>query len=321
MGVCMRHYLSGLFLSIAIVGNGLAAELRNIIVPTAPALQVASAKILPGTPNMPVGATAGIARNSRGHYFIYQRTTHALIEFDQEDRIVRDFPNVPTKRAHGLRIDSADNLWLVDVADHTVTNVAPSGEILMVLGTKGQAGTWNESAGTHMFNQPTDIAFGANGDIFVATGHGGPDPRIVRFDKSGKFLKTWSLAHEGIPANIHTIVIDKNGTIYAGDRDVMMIRVFDADGQNLRNIKMSNLVCGLYIDPKGNLWMAAGMDGMIMRLDWSGKILAWTGKLGKAANEYGEAHYMAMTEDLKTIYVTDPVNPSAHKISLAKAFE
>jgi hypothetical protein len=39
----------------------------------------------------------------------------------------------------------------------------------MVLGRKGMAGA-NDS----LFNRPTDVAFAANGDIFVADGYGLP---------------------------------------------------------------------------------------------------------------------------------------------------
>ncbi len=319
----MRITLSALIISIALAGNVLAGEPRKINLPTAPMLPVATAQILPGTADKPIGASAGVARNSKGHTFIFQRTANALMEFDQNDQFVREYPNAVGGRSHGLRIDREDNIWITNVVDHTVTKLSPAGDVLLSLGTKGKAGTWDEAAGAHLFNEPNDLAFAANGDVFIITGHGGPDPRIVKFDKTGKFLKTWSLAHaDGSRALTHTIVIDKDGLLYLGDRDVMQIRVFDAEGKNLRNIQMNNLVCGLYIDVKGNLWMVAGFDGMIMRLDWSGKVLAWTGKAGKGVpNEYGEAHYMAISDDLKTIYVTDPVNPSSHKITLTKAFE
>jgi len=319
----MRRTFSGVFLAVALVGSAFAAEPRKINIPDAPMLPVASAKILTGPPDKPIGPSAGIAHNSKGHYFLYQRTANALMEFDANDNFVREFPNAVGGRAHGLRIDPSDNIWLTNVNDHTVTKLSPTGDVLLTLGTKGKAGTWDEAAGAHLFTEPNDIGFAANGDVFVITGHGGPDPRIVKFDKTGKFLKTWSLAHEdGSKALTHTIVMDKAGLLYIGDRDVMTIRVFDAEGKNLRNIKMNNLVCGLHVDTKGNLWMVAGFDGMIQRLDWSGKVLAWTGKAGKGgANEYGEAHYMTVSQDLKSIYVTDPVNPSSHKISLSKAFE
>ena len=57
--------------------------------------------------------------------------------------------------------------------------------------TIGKAGVAGEGSDT--FNKPSDVIVAANGDIFVADGHGGDDSnaRIVKFDKNGKFIKTW----------------------------------------------------------------------------------------------------------------------------------
>ena len=42
------------------------------------------------------------------------------------------------------------------------------------------------------FNAPSAVLVAPNGDIFVADGHGGnTNARIVKFDKTGKFIKTW----------------------------------------------------------------------------------------------------------------------------------
>ena len=60
----------------------------------------------------------------------------------------------------------------------------------------------------------------------------------------------------------------------------------------------------------------AGHDGMIMHLSWSGDVLGWTGKIGKGANEYGEAHYLTITKDMKTIYVSDTNNDNLQKLVL-----
>jgi streptogramin lyase len=288
---------------------------RNPVIPPASAMLPYTPAAEPTVPGEAYGSVAGIAQNSKDHLYVYQRTDNALIEFDQDGRFVRNFGPGMQVRAHSVRIDADDNIWLADVNANTVTKLSPSGQVLMTLGTKGQTGTWNEAAGAHLFNQPTDVAFGKNGDVFVSTGHGGPDPRVVRFDRTGKFLNTWPLTRPDQPrVNIHTITVGPDGNVYAGDREVMLLRVFRPDGAHVRDIKTKNLICGLYVDAKGDLWMTAGQDGMIMAMNWDGTVKGWTGKLGKGVNEYGEAHYMTLSRDLGTIYVSDTVNNRIQKL-------
>ena len=181
----------------------------------------------------------------------------------------------------------------------------------MRLGTNGRSGSWDEARGDHFFNEPTAVAVGSNGDVFVATGHGGPDPRVVKFDKNGKMLITWTLKHDdNAPpaANIHALAVDKQGRVFIGDREAKNLLIYDSNGKHLKTVKMQNLICSLYVDSRDYLWMTAGFDGMIMRLDKNGNVLGWLGKEGFGANEYGEAHAMTMSPDGKTIYVADTVN-------------
>jgi hypothetical protein len=97
---------------------------------------------------------------------------------------------------------------------------------------------------------------------------------------------------------------------------VKKLLVFDRNLKKLREIQMNYLACGLYVDAKGGLWMSAGMDGMIFKLDWNGKILGWFGKWGNNAdsNDIGEAHQLAVSRDLRTIYVADSLLAKVVKI-------
>jgi hypothetical protein len=292
---------------------------RGTVIPDVPQLPYKFVE----APNPPRG-TAGFANVNgvgllkNGHLIVNQRLPmYELLEYDQNSRLLRNIDPNLISRPHGMRIDRDDNIWLTDQQCNMVVKVNPMGEVLMVLGTRGKTGTWDEAKGDHLFNQPTDIAFAPNGDVLVSTGHGGPDPRIVRFDKNGKFITTWSLQHaDGSPALIHTVAVNSKGEVWAGDRQINTIRVFDLNGKPLREIQMKNLICGFYIDAKDQLWMTTGMDGMVFRLDWSGKVLGYIGKSGFGQNEFGEAHYMTMSPDLKTMFVGDTVNNDIKKLQM-----
>ena len=76
-------------------------------------------------------------------------------------------------------------------------------------------------AGSHKLNQPNDVVIAANGDVFVAQGHTpGPDgdARVLKFDKNGKFIKSWGGKGSG-PGQFqvaHGIAIDCEGSAVGG---------------------------------------------------------------------------------------------------------
>ena len=292
---------------------------RGTVIPDAPVLPYKAVD----APQPPQGSLGfanvnGVGLLKNGRLIVNQRMPmFQLMEYDGSNRLIRAIDPNLISRPHGMRIDKDDNIWLTDQQCNIVVKLAPSGEVLMKLGTSGQTGTWDEAKGDHLFNQPTDIAFSpTNGDIFVAQGHGAADPRVVRFDKNGKFITSWSLKREGPQVVVHTIVVNAKGEVWVADREVKTIKVYDVNGKHLRDIPMKNLICGLYIDPKGGLWMTTGMDGMILKLDWNGKILGYFGKSGFGDKEFGEAHYMTMSPDMKTIFVGDTVNNDIKKFVL-----
>jgi sugar lactone lactonase YvrE len=76
---------------------------------------------------------------------------------------------------HGIHVDDDGNVWVTDFAGneagtkgHQVHKFSPDGELLMSLGTPGQAGSRRGP-----LNQPNDVIVAPDGSIFVADGHSG----------------------------------------------------------------------------------------------------------------------------------------------------
>ena len=184
-----------------------------------------------------LGAPSSVAVDSHGHLLVFTRGPKALMEFDMKTgALVRSFGEGGYVRSHGMRIYSAGNIWTTDVNGHTVTKMSPDGNVLLTLGTKGQAGNWDEAAGTRLFNEPNDIGFAPNGDVFVVQGHGRGDPRVLRFDKTGKFLKSWGgLGKENGQFDLaHSVVIDAKGLVYVADRQNRRVQISDMDGKFIK---------------------------------------------------------------------------------------
>jgi DNA-binding beta-propeller fold protein YncE len=287
-----------------------------LIPQTAPVLAdyVAVANPLPVPADIKMGAAASVAFDSKGHMLVLSRGAQPLTEFDAEGKFIRSFGEGLFTRSHGLRIDAAGNIWATDVGAHVVYKLSPQGQVLLTLGTKGQPGAWDSA--THLLREPNDVAIARNGDIFVVQGHtpgAMGDPRVLKFDKNGTFIKSWGGKGKepGQFEVAHGIAIDAKGLLWVADRENQRIQIFDADGKFIREVKYAGLPCSLAI---GNqyIYMVNGFAGQLLRLDLQGKVLAATGKPGTGVGEFGEAHFIAVSPKGE-IYVADSVNAAVQK--------
>jgi hypothetical protein len=267
----------------------------------------------------PAGSTGGVSAvgmDSKGRIYAFLRNGPGkpmLFEWDSNYKLIKSFGVEIAGKPHGLAVDAEDNLWICDQFGDTVMKLSPEGKLLMTLGVKGQRGDWNEAKGQRLLWQPMMLAFAANGDIYIAMGHGNESPndgaaRVLHLDKSGKFINQWfgNAVGPGKFAMAHAIAINPyNGNVYIGDREEYRIVVYDGSGKFIKTIQMANLVCALFVDRTKQLWMATGQDGQVVKLDWDGKVLGATGEgPGAGLGQFIESNYMA--EDIHgDIFVGD----------------
>ncbi len=188
------------------------------------------------------GAPSSTAFDSKGHMFVLTRGSTAFFEFDADGKFLRSFGEGLYTRSHGFYIDKDDNLWATDVGGHIVQKLNPQGQVLLTLGIKGQAGEWSEAAQSRKLNEPTGVLTGRNGDIFVVQGHTPftkNDPRVLKFDKNGLFIKSWGGkgTEPGKFEVAHGIALDAQGQLWVADRENQRIQVFDQDGVFVKQLK------------------------------------------------------------------------------------
>lgn len=188
---------------------------------------------------------------------------------------------------HKLTIDDEGFLWIADNGGHQVFKLNQDGAVLMTLGKKGKAGT-----GLDEFDAPTEVAVAKNGDVFVGDGHTGAgtaigNARIMKFDKSGKFLKTWGKKGMG-PGEfdvIHTIALDSRGRLFVGDRQNNRIQIFQPDGTFVAQWFQFGRPSGISIDRRTDTLYVADSESRDGRTN-TGQ-LGVPGTSGISAPNYG----------------------------------
>jgi sugar lactone lactonase YvrE len=182
-----------------------------------------------------------------------------ILKFDPSGKLVKSLGEGKFVWPHGFHVDREGNVWATDGRGkdgkgHQVFKFSPDGRVLMTLGKAGVTGD-----GPDTFNAPSAVLIAANGDIFVADGHGGDtNARIVKFSADGKFIKTWGKKGSG-PGEFklpHTLAMDSAGRLFVGDRPNNRIQIFDQDGKFLDEWKQFGRPSGLFIDKNDILYVA-----------------------------------------------------------------
>ncbi len=116
----------------------------------------------------------GMALDSIGRVFAFNRGEHPVIVFDRQGKFLRSWGEGVFARPHGITIGPDDSVWCVDDLGHIVRKFTPEGQLLLTIGT-GKASptdaqgfdyrTIQQVAGP--FNCPTNLAL-APGATFTS---------------------------------------------------------------------------------------------------------------------------------------------------------
>jgi DNA-binding beta-propeller fold protein YncE len=106
---------------------------------------------------------------------------------------------------------------------------------------------------------PSSVLVAPNGDIFVGDGHGGEsNNRIVKFDKTGKYIKEWGTKGSG-PGQFdtpHALAMDSQGRLFVGNRNNNRVDIFDPEGKFIASWPQFSRPSGVYIDAKDTIYVA-----------------------------------------------------------------
>jgi DNA-binding beta-propeller fold protein YncE len=309
--------------------------------------------------NITLGEAAGVATNSKGDVFVYTRTGHPtislgtsrpfahggsrLFEFDRTGKFLREIghESYGFLVAQQVRVDPRDNVWVVDQMSSMVIKFDPEGHVQRLLGRKseseqvparpldapargGRGGPPGAGQQSDLFSRPTDVAWDAAGDIYVADGYG--NARVAKFDKNGKFIKSWGSrgAMPGQFNSVRGIALDAQGNVYVADAGNKRIQVFDGDGNFKSQISGIGAPAAICISPgprqalyssNSNPPEDIDADGEIYKLDLNGQVLGRFGKAGKAPKEFSAVNAIDCRRE-NELYIGETGNWRVQKLTL-----
>jgi DNA-binding beta-propeller fold protein YncE len=294
------------------------------------------------------GEVAGVATNSRGDVYVYTRTGYPtvtlgtmrpfahggsrLYQFDKTGKFLREIgkDTYGFMYAAQVRVDPNDNVWVVDEMSSMVMKFDPQGRVAFLLGRKAEAvpvparSTPNDGAGqpADLFNRPTDVAWDAAGNIFVADGMG--NARIAKFDKDGKFIRSWGKrgTAQGEFADVRSIAVDAQGNVYAADGGNKRVQVFDNNGTfktAFTNVGAAQALCitknqTLYVS-NSNPVDDIDHDGEIYKMKLDGTMVGKFGRAGKLPKEFGTVNEIDCRDE-NTLWVGEVGNWRVQKLML-----
>ena len=142
-------------------------------------------------------------------------------------------------------------------------------------------GGWGNAPGKLQY--PGDIAINSKNDIYIVEERS----RLVKkFDEKGKYLFQFDLGQSGM---LFSPSIDNHNNIWIADPERNQIRIFDDQGNTLRNLQgeNSNLKepIGIYCLPNGEYLIGDKSESSLKHFDAQDNLIHEVGKTGLGVDE------------------------------------
>jgi sugar lactone lactonase YvrE len=209
----------------------------------------------------------GVATDSAGNVFVADTSNYTIrkitpaglvstIAGTVADRGSNDGPangarfNYP----EGVAVDSTENVFVADTANHTIRRITPGGVVSTIAGLAGSAGSVDGIGSSARFNTPTGLAVDTAGNIYVA-------------DYANRTIRKIA------PGNIVSTLAGAAGQQGSSDGAGSVARFFSPYKVTL--------------DSAGNLYLTDTFNYTIRKITPSGMVTTLAGLVGRFGNNDG----------------------------------
>ncbi|MCC6989589.1 MAG: hypothetical protein IT181_11360 [Acidobacteria bacterium] len=177
-----------------------------------------------------LGMVSWVSSAPDGTAYLLQRGDKAdpVIAVDRAGKVLRSWGKGRYVMPHAIRVDPQGHVWTTDAASSHVIKYSPSGDVLLEIAVGGEPTPCrNNFCGT------TDIAFAANGHVFISDGYA--NARVLEYTADGRKVREWGTPGKGPGQFVlpHSIQIDRAGVVYVADRENGRVQRFDQAGKYL----------------------------------------------------------------------------------------
>ncbi len=298
---------------------------------------------------------ASAAAGDAGNYTVLVSNSAGNVTSSGAVLVVGSAPQPPTppppaatffSYPSGITFVGPDGLYVSDSSGDTVQKVTTAGDVTLLAGTSGSAGTSNGTGAAALFNQPGGVVAAGGGVIYVAdTANAmirrvGTDGSVTTFAGSsstrGNVDGVGTAATFGGPLGI---AIDSAGNLYVADAMNHTIRKITSAGtvstlagsagvsgfaDGTGAAARFNYPAGLAVDAAGNVYVADQSNNLIRKITPAGVVTTLAGLQGVSGFSDGAGSLAlfnqpdgVVLDSAGNVYVADTGNSTIRKITPA----
>jgi hypothetical protein len=227
--------------------------------------------------------THGVAIDNSGLVYITHQGTGSdvmdtVVVFDAEGTFVRSFGREYFGGGHGIdlrREGTEEFLYLSDFAHGLVCKTTLRGELVWRQMLPREPMVYKQG----MAYKPTNVAFGPDGDYYIADGYG--SHFIHHYDRSNKWLRTFGGKGDqpGQCQTPHGLWLDnrpgREPALVVADRANFRLQYFSLDGQHLGFVK--DVLFPAHFDIRGDVLLVPDLHGRVSLFGKNNQVIAHLG--------------------------------------------